>query len=1334
SITDQFGYLSSHKDTDGAGTVFLENHTTYYGTGNTKTETRVLDASANAVSMMTYDNAGRLIRRSDLDAYGGSSNQLEKTFEYYQGGLLYRTVAPDGSASLAYFDPSRFRSWSLMIGLGNSSVLTQTDTPDPNNPVVDPGAPISVSISEMITDRAGREVQAIESVGDFAVDPFDLNPGAIAIQPLARLSDVRHVYDRQDRMIEIKSKTTLSGEDLVFDDDLVSRFTHDQLGQIISRDEQGSVPTRFAYDAQNNLTTREIITSAAVDPSHQAQIGGLFWEQFGGAGDVLRAAEIRVTPMLLQDGATTYRSDVIDTVMEYDQFGRLLVSEDPASVRGTSVAGRTRHDYRFSPQSGTHVAHELTTVVDNNNTPHRVYSDASQREILAVDASGTVTSSVYDTGGRLIESRVASDPIFDSTMNPIGQAFDRVKIYQYDTLDRLRETRFTIDGATGNEPVVRSTTDYEIGFATAQNLVTSKMYSSRVDGGPVLATTSERLTDAKGAILRETTYDSSRLISQVDYRYEFADGLSAAIFEVSIDEPPGSRITKSIANNAGGVLRAFDSDQNRIQTHSFFYDALPAGSGLADVIPARLHADVGMTVRNVDAEKNVTHSVSSANTGQTFWQHGSQGDSLRTAYDSSGNLVTMIDDGGNRTDWTYDALSRATTETVFLDRINAQGTRIGLVPHFRTAAYNGLTTYAIDRLGQVSVKEINPEGRATNTRIYASPFDLAANLPAYESVTVLNGDGSTAVTTDNVGSITFTYDELGRQIQSVQTVDTTDGITHRPIIINQTPNELDLRLSSSIQFDNGVGGQFTVLDHEYELDGAGRHVASTQFGSGLTSKHGRFQYGLDGQMTGIQRDVGFGAVLTDPLIDPSIDTKIERYHDGTLRSLDHELTVHRHGPGSNAIKETILSYGFTYDALDRMTSETIRRAWYESDGQHARTDSEAFQYDSRGQLTQRTLNGLPAQTYSYDTLGNRTNNGTLTGAHNRILIDENWRYAHDVEGNRTERVYIGPAEDAPQITRNRYEYDVLNRLVRVENYAGSVPVTAVEYTYDVADRRVARVVRDPAANVLEANGYVWDGDRQVIQTLPLISDINKLGRVGKVYFHGPMVDQLLAIEDVEGITGTWSADGGPNRTLWTLTDAIGTVEALVAAGGVVGAQDWHIEHAVMDNFGRPMELFGYTASGLYALTGPLFAGRDFDAQTGLYYNRARYFDPETGRFINEDPIGLLGGDGNLFRYAGNSTTNATDPSGNFALIGALLGASLTGLHTSYSFIDASGGIENTDLQQLAFVAASSAAQGAAIGAVAGAMIPIFASAFVTALGTYGVGIMVLGGIVGAADG
>lgn len=63
-----------------------------------------------------------------------------------------------------------------------------------------------------------------------------------------------------------------------------------------------------------------------------------------------------------------------------------------------------------------------------------------------------------------------------------------------------------------------------------------------------------------------------------------------------------------------------------------------------------------------------------------------------------------------------------------------------------------------------------------------------------------------------------------------------------------------------------------------------------------------------------------------------------------------------------------------------------------------------------------------------------------------------------------------------------------------------------------------------------------------------------------------------------------------------------------------------------------------------------FAAREHDATTGLYYNRARYYDSATGRFLSRDPSGFAGGDSNLYRYLANSPVNGVDPTGEIAIV------------------------------------------------------------------------------------
>ncbi len=170
-------------------------------------------------------------------------------------------------------------------------------------------------------------------------------------------------------------------------------------------------------------------------------------------------------------------------------------------------------------------------------------------------------------------------------------------------------------------------------------------------------------------------------------------------------------------------------------------------------------------------------------------------------------------------------------------------------------------------------------------------------------------------------------------------------------------------------------------------------------------------------------------------------------------------------------------------------------------------------------------------------------------------------------------------------------------------------VKTIAYSYDVNDRRISKKI-----DGVVAERYVYDG-----ANIALVFD--GAGVQTHRYLYGTGVDQILADER-----------GG--SVVWALADNLGTVRDVVDGGGVV------LNHVTYDSFGKVVSQSNASVEFRYGYT-----GREADSETGLDYYRARYYDASTGRFISEDPIGFNAGDTNLYRYVGNSPTNAIDPSG-----------------------------------------------------------------------------------------
>ena len=138
--------------------------------------------------------------------------------------------------------------------------------------------------------------------------------------------------------------------------------------------------------------------------------------------------------------------------------------------------------------------------------------------------------------------------------------------------------------------------------------------------------------------------------------------------------------------------------------------------------------------------------------------------------------------------------------------------------------------------------------------------------------------------------------------------------------------------------------------------------------------------------------------------------------------------------------------------------------------------------------------------------------------------------------------------------------------------------------------------------------------------------------IGIVDLHGPEVDQILADEVVTSLSA-------PGNVLWPLTDNLGTVRDVADFNESTSVAQV-VNHLTYDCFGRITAETNAAVDFLFAYT-----GRERDEETGLYYYRARYYDPAVGRFLSQDPIGFEAHDPNLYRYVENGPTNFTDARG-----------------------------------------------------------------------------------------
>ncbi len=392
---------------------------------------------------------------------------------------------------------------------------------------------------------------------------------------------------------------------------------------------------------------------------------------------------------------------------------------------------------------------------------------------------------------------------------------------------------------------------------------------------------------------------------------------------------------------------------------------------------------------------------------------------------------------------------------------------------------------------------------------------------------------------------------------------------------------------------DGVGNTTSLSDSlggviSYYYNDQNQVTRVSQSGSGEDPESIDFTYDHAGNMTG-QTD------NSDPYgEDEVLSTSYTYDNANNLTGISDQL------PDSTVVA----SYAYTLDAADRLTAET--RTW--ADG--SSSDTTDYTYTANNQLTGVTHSNssFANESFSYDANGNRTMTGDSTGTGNELTSDGTYDYTYDNDGNLITQTDIATGDETI------YSYDFRNRLVEVQQVVGGVESVVAQYTYDALNRRIG---------VSEGGATTWtlyDGT----STDPLI-DFNGSGDVTARYLNGPSpagVDAVLARDTPSG------------GVAWYLADRLGSVGDIV------------------DNSGTVIDHIDYTAFGTPTQSNPSegdrfgFAGMQYDAVIGQYYDQARWYDPGVGRFIGIDPSGIGISNMNSYGYCSNDPINYFDPNGH----------------------------------------------------------------------------------------
>jgi RHS repeat-associated protein len=430
------------------------------------------------------------------------------------------------------------------------------------------------------------------------------------------------------------------------------------------------------------------------------------------------------------------------------------------------------------------------------------------------------------------------------------------------------------------------------------------------------------------------------------------------------------------------------------------------------------------------------------------------------------------------------------------------------------------------------------------------------------------------------------------------------------------------------------GNAVATVQVDLTYNAAGQPQTISRYVGGQLAVTATYTYDSDDNLTGLVYSQG-GTTLAQYAWTYSDEAFVVPASAGSsvgLASADLGSSQLNWTPGSNLIVPSTNPSQIPLDLLSGSASPANLIASVTS------VDGTAnYSYDPTGQLTGATYSSSNPQSlipnpesYSYDFNGNRTNTGYVTGPDNELLSDGTYNYAYDADGNRIERTNIATGAVTDYVWDNR------DRLVEVIDRAsaGGAITQDVYYTYDAENRWIGQTVSIPGQAVQETSfGYCGN---QIVLQFDGTSSTTPLGvaNLSHRYLWGPAVDQILAGEQVTSLTQ-------PGDVLLPLTNNVGTACDLAQYNPGTGTTTV-VDHRVYDSFGNLVSQTNAAVDFLFGL-----AGRPTDPATGNVNDLNRWYQSSTGDWLSKDPTGFDAGDTNVYRYVGNSPTNASDPTGMF---------------------------------------------------------------------------------------
>ncbi len=596
------------------------------------------------------------------------------------------------------------------------------------------------------------------------------------------------------------------------------------------------------------------------------------------------------------------------------------------------------------------------------------------------------------------------------------------------------------------------------------------------------------------------------------------------------------------------------------------------------------------------------------------------------AYDNLGRLSSLTDAGGLTSRYEYDANSNKTKE------IDPKGST-------KTYEYDALNrqTKVIDEAGAVTAYQYDAAGNATKT-IDAKGKETTLQYDALDQVVKqTNASGVTSLEYDRNSNVVKTTDPKGTI--ATQTTDknglatavtspegtTTLGYDQNSNLISSTSTAQNESVALAYdKVDNLTSLQSSVAgNNTITYDKNDNPVKSTVSSAVITTT-----YDLNAEVNQISTKLTENNQTLTNVLTKDAEGKLvsAKNPNGDITSYTYDVSgrvvqvLNKYKLGA-----TQQQVNYTYDPASNITSAL-----------DSLTGNTAYTYDARNQLLSEN-----DTTYTYDVMGNRLS---------KVSPTQTFTYTYDELGdaNRLTRA-TNAGMFFPSDTT--FEYDQNGNIIKkISNTTGTTQYfydsddyfikailpneTVVEYTYDkLAKHRISRT-ETKQGGVAVTTKYVYDGDKLVSETKPD-------GKIVRAYTWDEDENLFsITLPDTNGVLQTYYYLKNGHSDITGLTDANGTKIVIydydawgnITTSGTIG-------------IGLPPP----GEDTLDYLNPRLYAGYWFDRTLGLYFMKARMYDPTLGRFLSKDPIqvGDSALDANPYIYTANNPLTHIDPSGKY---------------------------------------------------------------------------------------